>query len=44
MCIRDRVTPPSNYPAAVRKAAERGWIYQQHTLSSAEDSVAIGTL
>jgi len=21
------VTPPSNYPAAVRKAAERGWIY-----------------
>jgi len=25
----------------VRKAAERGWIYQQHTLSSAEDSVAI---
>jgi predicted amidohydrolase YtcJ len=32
---------PSNYPAAVRKAAERGWIYQQHTLSSAEDNVAI---
>ena len=35
------VTPPSNYPAAVRKAAERGWIYSQHTLSSAEDNVAI---
>ncbi|MEO8526260.1 MAG: amidohydrolase family protein [Caldimonas sp.] len=35
------VVPPSNYPAAVRKAAERGWIYQQHTLTSAEDSVAI---
>jgi len=29
------------YAAAVRKAAERGWIYQQHTLSSAEDNVAI---
>lgn len=36
-----QVVPPSNYPAAVRKAAERGWIYQQHTLSAAEDSVAI---
>ena len=35
------VVPPSNYPAAVRKAAERGWIYSQHTLSSAEDNVAI---
>lgn len=36
-----QVVPPANYSAAVRKAAERGWIYQQHTLSSAEDSVAI---
>src|ERR1044071_2556531 len=36
-----QVTPPSNYPAAIRKAAERGWIYQQHTLSAAEDNVAI---
>jgi predicted amidohydrolase YtcJ len=36
-----QVVPPANYPAAVRKAAERGWIYQQHTLTSAEDSVAI---
>ncbi len=35
------VTTPSNYPAAVAKAAQRGWIYQQHTLSSAEDNVAI---
>jgi len=35
------VTPPANYAAAVKKAAERGWIYQQHTLSSAEDNVAI---
>ena len=35
------VVPPANYPAAVKKAAERGWIYQQHTLSSAEDNVAI---
>jgi predicted amidohydrolase YtcJ len=34
-------TPPPNYPAAVRKAAERGWIYQQHTLTSAEDDIAI---
>jgi len=25
----------------VRKAAERGWIYQQHTLTSAEDEIAI---
>jgi hypothetical protein len=36
-----QVVPPSNYPAAVKTAAERGWIYQQHTLSSAEDNVAI---
>ena len=36
-----QVVPPSNYAAAVHKAAERGWIYQQHTLSSAEDNVAI---
>jgi predicted amidohydrolase YtcJ len=36
-----QVTPPANYPAAVRKAAERGWIYSQHTLSAAEDDVAI---
>jgi predicted amidohydrolase YtcJ len=32
---------PANYPAAVKKAAERGWIYQQHTLSSTEDNIAI---
>jgi predicted amidohydrolase YtcJ len=37
-----QVVPPANYPAAVQKAAQRGWIYQQHTLSSAEDGVAIG--
>jgi predicted amidohydrolase YtcJ len=36
-----QVVPPANYPAAVRKAAERGWIYSQHTLSSAEDNVAV---
>jgi predicted amidohydrolase YtcJ len=36
-----QVTPPANYPAAVRKAAERGWIYSQHTLTAAEDDVAI---
>jgi predicted amidohydrolase YtcJ len=36
-----QVVPPANYPAAVTKAAERGLIYQQHTLTSAEDSVAI---
>jgi predicted amidohydrolase YtcJ len=35
------VTPPANYQTAVTKAAERGWIYQQHTLSSAEDDLAI---
>ena len=35
------VTAPSNYAAAVSKAADRGWIYQQHTLTSAEDGVAI---
>ena len=35
------VSTPANYPAAIAKAAERGWIYQQHTLSSAEDDVAI---
>jgi predicted amidohydrolase YtcJ len=28
---------PPNYADAVRAAAERGWIYQQHTLSLAED-------
>jgi len=32
---------PQNYPAAVRKAAERGWMYQQHTLSTNEDNIAI---
>jgi predicted amidohydrolase YtcJ len=31
------VVEPPNYAAAVRMAAERGWIYQQHTLSLAED-------
>ncbi|MBV9890542.1 MAG: amidohydrolase family protein, partial [Rhizobacter sp.] len=36
-----QVVPPSNYAAAVHTAAQRGWIYQQHTLSSAEDNVAI---
>ena len=35
------VSTPSNYPAAVRKAAERGWIYSQHTLTSAEDEVVV---
>jgi len=35
------VVPPPNYPAAVQKAAERGWIYSQHTLTAAEDNVAI---
>ncbi|HET9206628.1 MAG TPA: amidohydrolase family protein [Burkholderiaceae bacterium] len=35
------VTTPSNYPAAVRQAAQRGWIYSQHTLTSAEDEVVI---
>jgi predicted amidohydrolase YtcJ len=34
---------PPNYPAAVKKAAERGWIYQQHSLSTGEDNVAIST-
>jgi len=32
---------PANYAAAVSLAAERGWIYQQHTLSSGEDELAI---
>ena len=32
---------PVNYPTAVRKAAERGWLYQQHTLSTNEDNIAI---
>ncbi len=32
---------PLNYPTAVRKAAERGWIYSQHTLSTNEDNLAI---
>jgi predicted amidohydrolase YtcJ len=36
-----QVVPPANYAAAIKKAAERGWIYSQHTLSSAEDNVAI---
>jgi len=31
------VVEPHNYSAATRLAAERGWIYQQHTLSLAED-------
>jgi predicted amidohydrolase YtcJ len=32
---------PTNYPTAVQKAAERGWMYQQHTLSTFEDNLAI---
>jgi len=36
-----QVVPPANYATAIRKAAERGWTYSQHTLSSAEDNVAI---
>jgi predicted amidohydrolase YtcJ len=36
-------TVPPNYPTAVKTAAERGWIYQQHSLSTGEDNVAIGT-
>ncbi len=32
---------PTNYPAAVQAAASRGWIYQQHTLSTAEDSFSL---
>jgi predicted amidohydrolase YtcJ len=35
------VSTPSNYPAAVRQAAQRGWIYSQHTLTSAEDEVVV---
>jgi hypothetical protein len=31
---------PQNYDAAIRLAAERGWIYQQHTLSLFEDQLA----
>lgn len=31
---------PQNYDAAIRFAAERGWIYQQHTLSLFEDQLA----
>jgi len=34
-------TPPSNYAAAVKTAAQRGWIYQQHSLSTGEDNIAI---
>jgi len=34
---------PPNYPAAVKTAAQRGWIYQQHSLSTGEDEVAIST-
>ena len=35
------VTPPPNYPQAIAVAAQKGWIYQQHTLTTAEDEVAI---
>ena len=37
------VTTPPNYAAAIAKVAERGWTYQQHTLSSAEDDVALAS-
>ena len=32
---------PANYDAAVLKAASRGWIYQQHSLSDHEDDLSL---
>lgn len=35
--------PPGNYLAALQLIAEHGWTFQQHSLSSPEDQITVGT-
>jgi hypothetical protein len=38
-----QVTPPANYAAALKLVAKRGWPFQQHSLSLAEDKLTAST-
>ena len=38
-----KVTPPANYEAALQLVARRGWPFQQHSLSLAEDQLTAAT-
>lgn len=38
-----QATPPPNYTAALELIAQKGWPFQQHSLSPAEDQLAVGT-
>jgi predicted amidohydrolase YtcJ len=38
-----KVTPPPNYEAALQLVARRGWPFQQHSLSLAEDQLTAST-
>ncbi|MBV8906161.1 MAG: amidohydrolase family protein [Acidobacteriia bacterium] len=38
-----QVTPPPNYTAALELIAKKGWPFQQHSLSAAEDELAVST-
>ena len=38
-----QVTPPANYATALKLVAKRGWPFQQHSLSLAEDKLTAST-
>lgn len=38
-----QVNPPANYETALRLIAQKGWAYQQHSLSLAEDQLIAST-
>src|SRR5205807_10205356 len=38
-----KVTPPPNYAAALELIAKKGWPFQQHSLSPAEDELTAST-
>jgi predicted amidohydrolase YtcJ len=38
-----QVTPPPNYETALKLVAQRGWPFQQHSLSLAEDQLTVST-
>lgn len=38
-----QITPPANYLAALKLVAKRGWPFQQHSLSLAEDKLTAAT-
>ncbi len=39
-----KVTPPPNYGAALELIARKGWPFQQHSLSPAEDQLTVSTI